>query len=430
MLASLINIAALSAGLYTAEPTPISWINNDWQTAKSQALEENKFIAVNVWATWCHTCLAMKNFVFTESVFEKIQSQHVWVALDYDRPKNAEFFAKYSINAFPTFMVIDPKSDTILARWLGSGTAEEMVQFFRRLKPGSDDVLFRAQLSLSNQKYKEAVQILENNLTTEKDKLRRTRLLSAYAEALRKVDPEACAKKNEVLLDQASNNAQGLDYVMLVSYCASSLKEPSEKNRILSKIRDRLDKGLQSSDLNISVDDHSTILSTLSSLHSQLGNDALAHRAKVQQMILLEKAARDATSPTARATYDAHRLSCYMSLGEFAKAEHMLRQTEAALPKGFNTPWRLALLYLRMRRYADGLAAINRAIELGYGPRRVRLFSAKIDLLVASGGHENARQAANAIRKEIASQNKSLIRTSWLDELKSKEKKIQSPHSN
>ena len=430
MLGSLINIAALSTGLYAAETQPISWVKDDWQAAKTQALKHNKLIAVDVWATWCHTCLAMKNFVFTEPKFSDVESKHVWLALDYDRPKNADFFRKYSINAFPTFMLIDPATDRVVSRWLGSGTAEEMRQFFSLTKSDisdeSSDVMFKIQRALSDKKYNAAIELLERNLKSEKDTARKTRLLSAYAEALRKTDPVGCATKNEEFLDQVSNNAQGLDYVMLVSYCAGSVKEASDKTRILTKIAQRLVGGLQSKDLDISVDDHSTVLSALSDLYAQLGKASLAHRTKVQQMTLLEKAASNAGSQKKRSTFDAHRFSCYLSLGEFAKAEHMLRETQNALPKDFNTPWRLALLYRKMGRFEDGLVAIDRALKLGYGPRRVRLFSAKIDLLVAKNDHKSAREVASAVRAEIATQDKNLIRTFWLNELESKEKLIQS----
>lgn len=426
MLASLVNIAALSAGLYIAESEPISWIKDDWRRAKSRALTENKLVAVDVWATWCHTCLSMKNFVFTQPAFAELQSQHVWLALDYDQPKNADFFRKYTINAFPTFMVIDPTTDKVVGRWLGSGTTNEMLQFFRSAKRSPDSILSQVEIALASQKYKDAIDLVESNLTTKKNKHEQTRLLSAYAEALRITDAKACAIKNETFLDQVANNAQGLDYVMLVGSCAESVPDSNAKSRILSKIRDRLVLALQSNDLDISADDHSSILATLSSIYKASGNDLLAHRTKVQQMTLLERAAQKARSPRTKATFDAHRFSCYLSLGEFAKAEHMLQATQRQLPKDFNTLWRLALLYRHMNRFDEGISAINRALSLGYGPRRIRLFSAKIDLLVANNQNKEAKEVSKLAREEIASQDKSLIRTYWLNELDSKEKLIQS----
>jgi len=426
VLTSLVNIAALSAGLYMAESKPISWIKDDWQEAKSRALTENKLIAVDVWATWCHTCLAMKNFVFTQPKLRQLQSQHVWLSLDYDQPRNVDFFRKYRINAFPTFMIIDPTKDNVIARWLGSGSADEMLQFFRHVNRTPDGILSQAQIALASQKYKKAINLLESNLTKKKHKKNQTRLLSAYAEALRKIDLKTCAIKNEGFLDQVSNNAQGLDYVMLVSSCAESIPDSNVKIRILSKIKDRLVLALQSSDLDISADDHSSILATLSSIYKKLGNDLLAHRTKVQQMTLLERAAQKAPSPKSKATFDAHRLSCYLGLGELAKAEHMLKKTQKELPNDFNTLWRLAILYRHMDRYDEGISAVDEALRLGYGPRRIRLFSAKIDLLVANNQIKEAREASKLARAEIASQDKSLIRTYWLSELNSKEKLIQS----
>src|SRR5262245_2207872 len=104
-----------------AEPAPeaqnkdvsgIVWINDDWAKAKAQAIEAGQLIAVDVWATWCHTCLSMKHFVLTEKPLADVSKQHTFLMLDFDRPENAAFFAKIAVPALPTFMVIDPKSQT------------------------------------------------------------------------------------------------------------------------------------------------------------------------------------------------------------------------------------------------------------------------------------------------------------------------------
>ena len=403
---------------------PIQWIEDDWATAKTKAITDNKLLAVDVWATWCHTCLAMKNYVFISGEFKQIADQHVWLGMDYDRPKNASFFQKYAINAFPSFMVIDPKTDKVIARWLGSGTTEEMLNFFKNVNSAGDDNFSKGQIALSIQDYKAALPYFEKALKETKDREKRTRVLSGYIEALRKSDKENCAQKNLPYLDQVSNNAQGLDYVMMVSYCADANKDSTKKNDILRALQKRLEAGLKSADLNVSVDDKSAIYATLTSVYKQLKEKEKSTQTTLTRLRMLEEAAAQAPNAKARGTFDAHRMSCYVSLMEYAKAEAMLLQSEKDLTQDFNTPWRLALLYRKQDRFNEGLQAIERALKIGYGPRRVRLFSAKIDLAVGKKDFVLARMTAEEARKEIAAQDPKLIRSYWLNELKAKEELI------
>src|SRR5438045_2560446 len=92
----------------------IVWLHDDWAKAKADATEAHRLVAIDVWATWCHSCLSMKHYVFTDKSMAKVAKQHTWVALDFDKPDNAAFFAKFPVSAFPTFLVIDPASETVV----------------------------------------------------------------------------------------------------------------------------------------------------------------------------------------------------------------------------------------------------------------------------------------------------------------------------
>ena len=55
----------------------------------------------------------MKSTILTQAPLATIKDQLIWLALDYDRPKNAAFFDKYPIDAFPTFIMIDGATGTV-----------------------------------------------------------------------------------------------------------------------------------------------------------------------------------------------------------------------------------------------------------------------------------------------------------------------------
>jgi tetratricopeptide (TPR) repeat protein len=99
----------------------------------------------------------------------------------------------------------------------------------------------------------------------------------------------------------------------------------------------------------------------------------------------LEQQARAAKTPGARAVFDAHRVLAYVALGDPARALPMLASSEQDFPDDYNPPARIAKVDLELKRYDDGLAAIERALPRGYGPRKVRLYLLKADLLAARG---------------------------------------------
>ena len=65
---SALLLGALTALVTAAAPSAsgIRWVEDDWPAARAQAKRDKKLVAVDVWATWCHTCLSMKNYVLTE----------------------------------------------------------------------------------------------------------------------------------------------------------------------------------------------------------------------------------------------------------------------------------------------------------------------------------------------------------------------------
>jgi tetratricopeptide (TPR) repeat protein len=71
----------------------------------------------------------------------------------------------------------------------------------------------------------------------------------------------------------------------------------------------------------------------------------------------------------------------------------MLQATARHIPGDYNPPARLARAYPVMKRYDDALAAIDHALSLAYGPRALRLYSTKADVLEAKGDRTAAAAA-------------------------------------
>ncbi|HNF98095.1 MAG TPA: thiol reductase thioredoxin, partial [Pseudomonadota bacterium] len=57
---------AESAPAVSAPASVLPFVENDFALARAQALKSGKLLFVDAWALWCHTCLSMRNFVFTD----------------------------------------------------------------------------------------------------------------------------------------------------------------------------------------------------------------------------------------------------------------------------------------------------------------------------------------------------------------------------
>src|SRR5215470_14045988 len=58
--------------------------------------------------------------------------QFVWLELSYDEPQNREFLGKYGATATPTFFVINPQDETVVAMHPGGMSLVELKAFLER----------------------------------------------------------------------------------------------------------------------------------------------------------------------------------------------------------------------------------------------------------------------------------------------------------
>lgn len=397
----------------TKDLSGIHWLKDDWNLARKRALRDNKLIAVDTEARWCHTCLSMKTYVFTRPELSKVSGAYVWLRLDYDNPKNAPFFERYSTNIIPTYYLIDPEDGKVVGRRMGAGSVEDMLAFYSQPRGRA---LARAEQALANQRYGQARRIYARALERASKGVARTRMLSGYTEALWKSDPKACAREGAKRLESYDNTVQGLDTVMIVASCASQLTDEKERHRIMARVANRLASAVADPSLPLLPDDRSSYYIILVGIYDLLGRTDEATAALKKQIALLERAAREAASPLQRSTYEWHRVLCYLRLGRYADAEKMLLRSERDEPKDFNHSWRLALVYAKQGKIEPGLRAVERGFVHAYGGRKIRLYGTKIDLLVQKGDLDAARRVEREARRHIAQTSPSQIQSSWLED--------------
>jgi len=136
---------------------------------------------------------------------------------------------------------------------------------------------------------------------------------------------------------------------------------------------------------SVLLDDRSSAYGMLVDLHDGNGDAAGAKTMAGRWMDFLDAQATSAASVEARAALDGHRVAAALALGDPARAVPAIEASERDLPKDYNPPARLTILYREMGRYDDALAASRRALDMAYGARKLRIFEARADTLAKKG---------------------------------------------
>ena len=381
------------------EAAPPSFIQDDYAHALSLARQRNVPIFVDAWAPWCHTCLSMHANVFTDRRLAPLADRFVWLAIDTEKPKNADFVARHPQQVWPTLTIIDPATETPILRWLGSATTEQLVALLADGEraaqggaEGADALLARADRLYAAGKEQQAAALLQDALArAPTDWPRRARAVESLLFTLRfgdAPDYATCAETAEAELQRLPRSASWANVAGLGLSCALKGDLPGK-----TPLEARAREALAPPRIDMAADDLSSLYETVASARKAAGDEAGARALAAEWLDFLEAEAAAAPTPEARAVYDYHRMSASILLGEPERAIAPLLQSERDFPANYEPPSRLAAVYRALGRYDEAVAASDRALRLAYGPRKVRLLIERGDILLDKGDDKSARAA-------------------------------------
>jgi tetratricopeptide (TPR) repeat protein len=338
--------------------------------------------------------------VLNDPALAKHAGRFAWLSINTEESHNAGFVETLGVEAYPTFLVLDATGKVAL-RWAGSLTKPE---FERLLDDGeravaasggspADAALARADRLGAEKKTADAAAAYSEALRLAPAAWAgRGRALNSLLAALQKTgDLQQCAavaQRETPALERgpafAGAAAAGLG-------CAAGAPESAAWRA--AAIKDLEGLVIESLGLdNVLADDRSSAYGMLVDLRDGRGDKAGAKEMAGRWMTFLEGQAAAAKSVEARAAFDSHRVAAALALGDPARAVPALLASEKDLPDDYNPPARLAILYRELGRFDEALSESQRALDLAYGARKLRIFDARADIYAKKGDPASAKR--------------------------------------
>ncbi len=414
---------------------PLAWFSDDYGAALACAQASRRPLLIDLWAKWCHTCLSMKHTVLLDKSLQPFSDRFVWLELDTDKEINAAALAKFPPQVWPTFYILAPRDESVQARYLG---AASIGQFRALLSEGEkavlatqtgdlpassplrfirdgDRAMAQSEWTAARTSYGQALAALPKDSTRRPDVS--VSMISAFYKG---GDFPGCFALAQREMAHTGKSASAADFIYYGALCASGLAESESAatgtspdsatpdSAAIAAFRNaavaRLSTLIDDESAPLSIDDRGEAMRIAREIKGSLGDSDGARALAERQRKLLDDAAGNAPGPFAAMTFNWPRAEVYAYLDIAKELIPDLEKSIADLPTEYDPPYRLAWIHLQIGEHDKALAMVEKALSLGYGPRK-----AHIQKLLAAIHHERGDlEAERAARQGVVALYKAL----------------------
>lgn len=343
----------------------------------------------------------MRSHVFTDARLGRLAGRFVWLEVNSEEERNAAFLEQFPIDAWPTLFVIDPSTTEVVVRWTGSSGAAQLERILLDAERSSRAPRDPAAAALARADRLNGSGDAAGAEAAYRDALarggpswaRRPRAVESLVMLLSLKGPrDRCA---ETARREAPSLPRGPSFANVVSsglWCALEL--PDDDPARASALAALEPLGREALDLaGLLADDRAGLFEAMTSAAGARGDDEGARAMAERWWAFLEREAKRAPTPEARAALDTSRLSAAIALDDPGRALPALLASQRDLPRHLDSPYRLAAVYRLLGRHDEALAANERALALTSGPRRLRVYQQRAAIAEARGDADVARRA-------------------------------------
>jgi len=326
---------------------------------------------------------------------DRYAGQFVWLEMSYDEEGNRAFMTKYGANATPTFFLIDPRDQNVIAMQTGVMSLQELTQFLDRgvsaRKAPADAALSRADTLLAEhpadaaKAYEEALKVAPANWPQRE--LAEASLVQALQDSHQW---QTCA---ETAAAEAAPMKRDVIFVRVVvagMWCVASVDPSPWADAALAKLKPLSEEALG---MPTTVRDHrDAIYRTMMSIAVNRNDNTAA--SKYGGLWLAELDAITPHSDDERSALDIARVENIQVYGDPSRILPALVESERVMPNNYIASLRLAQMEGAAKHYDDAIAACNRGLARNPGAMgRAWLLMMKAEFLSSERKFAEAHQA-------------------------------------
>lgn len=355
----------------------IDWIEDDYPKALALARETKRPIVIDYWAVWCHFCTSAEGFTFKDPSIVALDSRFVWARINTDEPKNGDLLGRIKLQGLPTYLVLDPTDESIVGRWLGSGTPAQFALVLR-----DADAAWGAAHATGLAENDPLRWFIAGNVASHGGDHARAATSFEKAIAVAPKEWDRRADATAALADEWAALGKFSDAIALALALPASSRGSGAANLLdtAMNVLDRVpgDKAqawgpriearavalATDAGAPLAADERSNLWGDVAELRKARGDANAAREATERELAVLDAAAKSAPDAETASGFSSNRARLMQELGRPDDALAMLLQTQKDLPTMADPPARLASLYMKLGRMDEALVSIDRAIAL------------------------------------------------------------------